>query len=117
MPLAVILTELLQNVVDHAFPPHVDPDEGRIVTVAFDRQGSELAVTVSDNGGGPPEDFDFAEARGLGLTLVHTFVTTELGGSITMQRGDGPESNPGTSTRLQFSRNWEERVAGPLIDG
>jgi len=117
MPLAVVLTELLQNVVDHAFPAHINPEEGRIVTVGFERDGSELAVTVSDNGVGPPEDFDFAEARGLGLTLVHTFVTTELGGSITMRRGNGPDTNPGTSTQLQFSRNWEDRVSGPVIDG
>jgi two-component sensor histidine kinase len=117
MPLAVVLTELLQNVVDHAFPLHIDPEEGRVVTVTFESSGSELLVTVSDNGVGPPEDFNFAEARGLGLTLVNIFVTTELGGSITMRRGDGPATNPGTSTTLQFSRHWEDRVSGPVIDG
>lgn len=117
MPLAVVLTELLQNVVDHAFPPSVDPDGGRLVTVGFATEGNDLLVSVSDNGQGPPTGFDFAEARGLGLTLVHTFVTTELGGTITMTRGDGPAETPGTSTTLRFPRSWEDRVSGPAIDG
>ncbi len=117
MPLAVVLTELLQNVVDHAFPPGCVPEEGRIVTVAFDTTEDDLFVSVSDNGIGPPEGFDFAEARGLGLTLVHTFVTAELHGTISMVRGDGPDNAPGTATILKFPRGWEDRVAGPAIDG
>lgn len=116
MPLAVVLTELLQNVVDHAFPDDVLPDGGRVVTVSFENPGEELIVTVADNGHGPPEDFDFAEASGLGLTLVQTFVTTELNGTITMGTGDGPHDRPGTFTELRFPRTWEDRVAGPAID-
>lgn len=117
MPLAVVLTELLQNVVDHAFPSGTEPAEGRQVHVEFSSDGNDLAVSVSDNGQGVPDGFDFAEARGLGLTLVHTFVTTELGGTITMKKGDGPPSNPGAATTLQFPRTWEDRVSGPAIDG
>lgn len=117
MPLAVVLTELLQNVVDHAFPLDSEQEGERIVTVGFKSDGNDLMVSVSDNGQGPPEGFDFAEARGLGLTLVNTFVTTELGGTITMTAGDGPEGSPGTSTTLRFPRTWEDRVSGPAIDG
>ena len=116
MPLAVVLTELLQNVVDHAFPDHVLPDGGRVVTVGFGNVGDELAVTVSDNGQGPPQDFDFAQARGLGLTLVQTFVTSELNGTITMGKGDGPVGQTGTYTCLRFPRTWEDRVSGPVVD-
>ena len=117
MPLAVVLTELLQNVVDHAFPDHCVPAEGRIVTVSFDNEEHDLIVEVADNGQGPPIGFDFAEARGLGLTLVHTFVTNELDGKISMVRRNGPAGNPGTATILRFPKTWEDRVAGPLIDG
>ena len=116
MPLAVVLTELLQNVVDHAFPKGCNPSEGRTVTVAFSIEDDDLIVSVSDNGQGPPIGFDFAQARGLGLTLVHTFVTAELNGTITMVRGDGPEENPGTATVVRFPRTWEDRVLGPAID-
>ena len=116
MPLAVVLTELLQNVVDHAFPEHILPDGGRVVTVAFENTDEDLVVTVSDNGVGPPADFDFAEASGLGLTLVQTFVTTELHGTITMGKGEGPEGQTGAFTDLRFPKTWEDRVAGPAID-
>lgn len=114
-PLAVVLTELLQNVVDHAFPTGLVPADGRRVTVSFGSKGDDMIVTVTDNGQGPPQTFEFGEASGLGLTLVNTFVTTELGGTISMRRGDGPETNPGTSTTLRFPRSWEDRVAGPAL--
>ncbi len=117
MPLAVVLTELLQNVVDHAFPLGIEPVGGPTVTVAFETAEEDLLVHVSDNGQGPPADFDFAQARGLGLTLVNTFVTTELHGDITMVRGDGPPGTPGTCTTLRFPRSWEDRTAGPDIGG
>ena len=115
MPLAVVLTELLQNVVDHAFPAGCHPEGGRTVTIDFQSNGDDLVVRVADNGQGPPIGFDFAEARGLGLTLVHTFVTTELNGTITMVRGDGPDDVPGTATLLRFPRSWDDRVVGPAI--
>ncbi|MGI9606718.1 MAG: sensor histidine kinase [Acidimicrobiales bacterium] len=117
IPLAVVLTELMQNVVDHAFPVGVEPDEGRMVTVSLDSEADNVIVRVADNGLGPPEGFEFSEARGLGLTLVNTFVTTELGGSISMRRGDGPSTNPGTETIVEFPRVWEDRVTGPIVDG
>lgn len=98
MPLAVVLTELLQNVVDHAFPDGCHPAGGRVVTVGFEGTADDLIVRVSDNGQGPPPGFDFSQARGLGLTLVQTFVTTELNGTITMASGDGPANMPGTTT-------------------
>ncbi len=117
IPLAVVLTELLQNVVDHAFPVDCHPEGGRVVTVSFSATDDALDVSVSDNGQGPPLDFDFAEARGLGLTLVNTFVTTELNGTITMTRGEGPLDSPGTTTTLSFPRSWEDRTAGPTLGG
>ncbi len=117
MPLAVVLTELLQNVVDHAFPDGCDPAGGRTVEIGFEELGDDLVVTVADNGQGPPEGFDFAEAAGLGLTLVHTFVTTELEGTITMHRSGGPATNPGTTTEIRFPRTWDDRVSGPVVEG
>lgn len=86
-PLAVVLTELLQNAVDHAFP---DRDRGAPGNVVVDltNDGDELVVTVRDDGVGLPEGFDLDRASGLGLTIVKSLVTTELAGSITM-RNDG----------------------------
>ncbi len=116
MPLAVVLVELLQNVVDHAFPAGFGGDDfDPTVRVEFSVDGDELEMRVVDNGQGPPPGFDIAEASGLGLTLVRTFVTTELGGTIEMDAGDGPDEAPGTATRVRFSRQRDERVHGPAV--
>ena len=86
------------------------------MTVSFDSSGDDLVVSVADNGVGPPDDFDFANASGLGLTLVHTFVTTELNGTISMGKGNGPDGQTGTYTDLRFPRSWEDRISGPAVD-
>ncbi|MBL6927351.1 MAG: histidine kinase N-terminal domain-containing protein [Acidimicrobiia bacterium] len=95
--MAVVLTELLQNAVDHAFrfePGEVGPDGRGVATVdiQMERRPDGLKVTVVDNGVGLPEDFRLEESTGLGLTIVKTFVEGELGGSIRLDpvtRGSG----------------------------
>jgi two-component sensor histidine kinase len=83
-PLSVVLTELLQNAVDHGFP---EGSGGGVVVVLLDNDGSELRVRVIDDGRGLDESFDLHQASGLGLSIVRTLVTTELGGTIEMRAG------------------------------
>ena len=78
-PLAVILTELLQNAVEHAFP---DGHRGGTVTIRLVNDGAELAVQVADNGVGLPPGFALDGGSSLGLTIVRALVETELGGTI-----------------------------------
>ena len=85
-PLAVVLTELLQNAVQHAFPDG-HPATGNVV-VSLANDGTELAVLVRDDGVGLPRHFA-VEGSTLGLTIVRTLVTTELGGTITMSTDGG----------------------------
>jgi two-component system, sensor histidine kinase PdtaS len=86
-PLAVVLTELLQNAVQHAFPPDQERPPGR-VRVLLANNGTELSVRVRDDGVGLPEKFA-VDGSTLGLTIVRTLVTTELGGTITMENDGG----------------------------
>ena len=81
-PLSVVLTELLQNAVDHGFP---EGDGGGNVVVLLSLEEAELHVSVIDDGRGIPEGFQLADATGLGLSIVRTLVTTELAGSIEMR--------------------------------
>jgi two-component sensor histidine kinase len=81
-PLSVVLTELLQNAVDHGFP---EGDGGGNVVVLLNLEESELHVSVIDDGRGIPAGFQLADATGLGLSIVRTLVTTELAGSIEMR--------------------------------
>jgi two-component sensor histidine kinase len=83
-PLAVVLTELLQNAVDHAFS---EGDATGNVAVLLHNDGTTLMVTVIDDGEGLPEGFALDTATGLGLSIVRTLVTTELAGTIEMRDG------------------------------
>ena len=90
-PLSVVLTELLQNAVDHGFR---DSHVGGVVSVhlaqevSVSSQGEEinmLRLQVLDDGAGLSSDFDIKKTKGLGLSIVRTLVSTELGGTITMR--------------------------------
>ncbi|HEY2999304.1 MAG TPA: histidine kinase N-terminal domain-containing protein [Acidimicrobiales bacterium] len=101
-PLAVVLNELLQNAVDHAYPPEVDLTgvPGR-VRVAIERNGRSLRLWVTDDGVGLPPDFDLDSVPGLGLSIVRTLVTSDLAGEIALRQGAGEGERPGTEVTLQ----------------
>ncbi|WP_019545103.1 sensor histidine kinase [Streptomyces sulphureus] len=99
-PLAMALTELLQNAMEHAFGPG---KQGAIEVVALRRKdpssdGDHLRVTVQDDGAGLPEDFDPHSSGNLGLQIVRTLVEGELGGSFDML----PVPEGGTRVVLKF---------------
>ena len=81
-PLSVVLTELLQNAVDHGFP---EGSGGGSVLVRLDNDDRSLALSVVDNGRGVEAGFTLDSATGLGLSIVRTLVTTELNGEIIMR--------------------------------
>src|SRR6185437_784306 len=90
-PLALVLTELLTNAVEHGLvdlPGLVEMDAQR----ELNAEGRDvLRVRVSDDGGGLPASFD-PEHAGLGTQIVHALVR-ELQGAITWaaRAGGGTE--------------------------
>src|SRR3546814_14481582 len=87
-PLSVVLNELLQNAIDHAFPAELDlaaAPGSVMVTLRNDRE--VLDVTVVDDGVGLSEGFSLEAATGLGLTTERTLVTTEHAATIALPRG------------------------------
>jgi two-component sensor histidine kinase len=89
-PLAVVLNELMQNAVDHAYPEAVYGDAVKgTVRVVLHRAAGELLVDVIDDGVGLPEGFKLDEAKGLGLSIVQALVTGELAGTIEMEHDGG----------------------------
>ena len=87
-PLAVVLNELMQNAVDHAFPSDGQrPRDGR-VQVRLRRAPDELRVDVVDNGVGLDPSFSLESSKGLGLSIVQALVTGELAGTIEMRGGE-----------------------------
>jgi two-component sensor histidine kinase len=82
--LVLVLTELAQNAIEHAFPE----DRGGTVTVRAERQRGTLTVAVTDDGVGLPPEFLATNADRLGLQIVHTLVSAELGGTVDFRRGE-----------------------------
>ena len=94
-----VVTNLIVNALDHAFGPE---DKGEIV-LEGNAEEDGWSLVVSDDGRGIPKDiqsqvFDpfFTTARGsggtgLGLHIVYTTVTNNLGGQIVVdsQEGEG----------------------------
>jgi two-component sensor histidine kinase len=96
-PLAMVLTELLQNALQHGFPPAAKDSaakDGGLLEVIAVREPERLRVTVADNGVGLPDGFDLDSATSLGLQIVRTLVVSELGGRlrITPRLGSGTEA-------------------------
>jgi two-component sensor histidine kinase len=83
-PLAMVLTELLQNAFEHGLD-----GAGSSLEVTALRQDGRLRITVSDDGRGLPPGFDPHSAGNLGLQIVRTLVGGELGGSFDMTAREG----------------------------
>jgi two-component sensor histidine kinase len=108
-PLAMVLTELVQNALQHGLAPAAQPngsepgqldgseaaesagESHRILTatglaagleVTARRRPGTLTVMVADTGSGLPPGFDLHSATSLGLQIVRTLVVAELGGSL-----------------------------------
>jgi len=83
-PLALVLSELLQNAVEHAFVA-----EGGTITVALGRRADALHLEVHDDGIGVPEDWSLESSANLGLRIAATLVESELGGTLEVYRSEG----------------------------
>jgi two-component sensor histidine kinase len=85
-PLAMVLTEVLQNAVEHGYADQPERTGGRVVITAR-RIVGRLHVVVEDDGRGLPEDFDLDASTQLGLSIVRTLVESELGGVLEIGPG------------------------------
>ncbi|WP_344563787.1 PAS domain-containing sensor histidine kinase [Streptomyces axinellae] len=97
-PLSMVLTEVLQNAIEHGFGPE---EQGAIEVHAVrggggtggaggpGKEAARLLVTVQDNGRGLPEGFDPKSGGNLGLQIVRTLVEGELGGGFDMLPASG----------------------------
>lgn len=103
--LVLVLTELVQNAIEHAFP---DERTGKVSVVAT-RQRGELTVSIVDDGVGLPADFVSGQAERLGLQIVRTLVSAELNGSVEFRRRDAAG---GTTAVLVMPLGRRARVGG-----
>jgi two-component system, sensor histidine kinase PdtaS len=103
-PLALVIAEVLQNAVEHAFDDGRDPEDadgwhdgqacapdGPIghVDLVLAQTDERLTVQVRDDGRGLPQGFDIERTASLGLSIVRDLVTSQLEGTIAMESLDG----------------------------
>ncbi len=102
-PLAMVLTELMQNAVEHGYaagagsPADDSADDSADeaernefdVVLTVRRTPQRLQVTVDDRGRGLPAGFDLATSPSLGLSIVRTLVESELQGRFALGPGVG----------------------------
>ncbi|PZG26796.1 ATPase [Spongiactinospora gelatinilytica] len=94
-PLAMVLTELLQNAMQHGFAQQ----SGRL-SVVVSRATERLDVLVVDDGKGLPADFDLENSTSLGLQIVRTLVVSELSGRLRVEPREGGGTEVGLSLPL-----------------
>jgi two-component system, sensor histidine kinase PdtaS len=117
-PLALVLTELLQNALQHGLARPAGQasrasgasgasgasaaaraaDGTGALELTARRTAQMLTITVTDNGTGLPEDFDPESTASLGLQIVRTLVIAELGGRLEI----GPQADGGTRVLVQL---------------
>lgn len=78
--IALILNELLQNAIEHAFAGRTN---GKL-TVRFNDSGSCYELLIADNGVGLPDDFSWQQSSSLGLKIIKTMAEADLKGSFAL---------------------------------
>ncbi len=105
MPLAVALAEVVQNAVDHG-----EAGRNLEVDVSLLADPREVGVRIVDNGPGLPEGFSLDRDVGLGLTIVRTFIISDLGGTMTIGRAHDREPL-GTVVEFRVPRRLSEATS------
>ena len=105
-PLAMVLTELLQNALQHGFgSSRSSVTDAGIIEVVAARAPELLTVTVTDSGAGLPPGFDLENTKSLGLQIVRTLVEGELGGQLSLQ----PRTGGGTVAVVDLPVRYEPK--------
>lgn len=103
--LVMVVTELVQNAIEHAFESSAKQG---CVTIRAERSARWLDVVVHDDGRGLPEGFSLEKSDRLGLQIVRTLVTAELDGSLGMH--DVPGGGTDVVLRVPLGRRSSARL-------
>ena len=99
-PVSLIMLECVNNALEHGFA-----GRSGVILVDLSTDGSQQALTVTDDGDGLPPGFDAARSSSLGLRIVHS-MARQLGGQFEMSA-----RNRGVSSRLIFPAETTEGLA------
>ena len=91
--MALVMTELVNNALEHAFN-----GDGGILLLSIDEQEGDVTVSVRDDGKGLPDGFNLKNNAKLGLQIVSTLVTKDLSGTLELH------TNGGTTATVRFAK-------------
>ena len=120
--LVMVVTELVQNAVQHGFSNTDDivgtkgavVDKKGAVVIRAQRSARWLDVVVHDDGRGLPPGFDLDNSDRLGLQIVRTLVSAELDGALEMR--DAARGGTDVLLRVPLGRGTK-KVAAPIPQG
>jgi len=93
--LALVINELLQNALEHAF---VGYERGSVI-ITLGRRANEFVIEVRDDGVGLPSE----RRSSIGLEIVETLVRDDLRGKLTFKSGSG-----GTQVMINLPQSMAE---------
>jgi PAS domain S-box-containing protein len=96
IPVALILTEIVSNVVKHAYADETIPKK---IDISLSEEATEITLSVRDYGKGIPEDLTESNRNTIGISIISA-LTTQLEGSFSFE-----QSEPGTYFQLSFSKS------------
>ena len=99
--IALILNELLQNTIEHAFE---DRSCGKL-QVRFAEEAEGYLLSIADDGIGLPEGFQITGHKSLGLKIIKTMAESDLQGSFTLTN----RSEGGTLALVKIPKAGEKR--------
>jgi len=95
IPYGLIINELVSNAIKYAFPDKIKNKEICEIQVKVSEHKGKHKITVSDNGVGLPDRFNFNKTKSLGFEIILSLVE-QLNGTISHK------SDKGTSIVIQF---------------
>jgi len=107
LPCGLLVSELLTNCSKYAFPATFLGDP--TVAIALRSEDGCFHLTVSDNGVGLPQGFDWLAAKTLGLKLLRLMVEEQLGGTVALVDAAKPDARggPGVCFDICLPRDQE----------
>jgi PAS domain S-box-containing protein len=86
IPIGLVVQELVSNSIQHAFPG----ERRGVIKIRAQRENNErLEISISDNGIGVGEGFDFRKSETLGSLLIISTVEFQMRGAISFSNREG----------------------------
>ena len=89
--LALVLTELVHNAYEHGLGIRTQTSEIKqgSIRVEIAQNAESILMEIADTGKGLPEDFNISTSQNLGLSIVKTIVSQDLGGQLFAYNNNG----------------------------